>query len=466
VSAFLDVAVSDWVASDQLAFAFRDRHPVSPGHTLVVTRRVVRDWFEATLEEHEAIFRLIEEVKRQLDVELRPDGYNVGFNAGAAAGQTVMHLHVHVIPRYRGDMDDPRGGVRHVIPSQGNYLRKVATLASGGEGDPFSRHLLPLFDQATEIAILAAFVQESGLARIREAVQRAVARGARVRILTGDYLEITQASALETLLDWQSAEHVDDDEQRGRLEARVVEVRSLPGRTRAFHPKSWRFQAEHFGVAFVGSSNLSLSALDTGIEWNLRVERDRDSNAYARIRGAFEALWDSARVLDLAWVKDYANRARLAPRHLPPGEIESEPTQSLPEPHQVQREALARLREARRQGRRRAIVVLATGLGKTLLAVEDFEQLREEMGALPRILFLAHRRELLIQAASTYRRKLRQLGLPASVGWFMGDDGELDADLVFASVAKLARPANVARLREQRFDYVVVDEVHHAAAES
>jgi diadenosine tetraphosphate (Ap4A) HIT family hydrolase len=64
--------VTDWVASDHLAFAFRDRHPVSPGHTLIVTRRVVRDWFEATREEHEAIFRLIDEVKRQLDVELRP----------------------------------------------------------------------------------------------------------------------------------------------------------------------------------------------------------------------------------------------------------------------------------------------------------------------------------------------------------------------------------------------------------
>ena len=124
VSVFLEVPEAAWVAANELAFAFRDRYPVSPGHTLVVTRRVVPDWFAATGEEQAAIMRLVDEVKRQLDEELQPHGYNVGWNAGTAAGQTVMHLHVHVIPRFRGDMDDPRGGVRHVIPSKGNYLRQ------------------------------------------------------------------------------------------------------------------------------------------------------------------------------------------------------------------------------------------------------------------------------------------------------------------------------------------------------
>lgn len=198
---FLEVPEAVWVCANDLAFAFRDRFPVSPGHTLIVTRRVTPDWFSATEDEQRAVLSLVAEVKRRLDEELAPDGYNVGFNAGAAAGQTVMHLHVHVIPRFRGDMDDPRGGVRHVVPSKGNYLRDVAPLATGGEDDPFARHVLPLFDRAAEIAIVAAFVQESGLDRIRFAVDSAVGRGARVRVITGDYLNITQADALETLLD-------------------------------------------------------------------------------------------------------------------------------------------------------------------------------------------------------------------------------------------------------------------------
>ncbi len=120
-SVFLDVPATEWVASNEHAFAFRDRYPVSPGHTLVVTRRVVPDWFAASKEEQLAILALIDQVKQKLDRELKPAGYNVGFNAGQAAGQTVMHLHVHVIPRYLGDVTDPRGGVRGVIPTRQGY---------------------------------------------------------------------------------------------------------------------------------------------------------------------------------------------------------------------------------------------------------------------------------------------------------------------------------------------------------
>jgi diadenosine tetraphosphate (Ap4A) HIT family hydrolase len=121
VSPFLQLPPERWVASNALAFAVRDAFPVSPGHTLLVPRRLVVTWFEATREEQHALLDLLDEVKRALDAELQPAGYNVGFNAGAAAGQTVMHLHVHVIPRYAGDMADPRGGVRGVIPGKQRY---------------------------------------------------------------------------------------------------------------------------------------------------------------------------------------------------------------------------------------------------------------------------------------------------------------------------------------------------------
>jgi superfamily II DNA or RNA helicase/diadenosine tetraphosphate (Ap4A) HIT family hydrolase/SOS-response transcriptional repressor LexA len=454
------------VAANDLAFAFRDRFPVSRGHTLVVTRRVTSDWFSATADERTAVLALVEVVKKHLDEELHPDGYNVGFNAGEAAGQTVMHLHVHVIPRFKGDMDDPRGGVRHVIPSRGNYLREVAPLATGGQDDPFARHVLPLFERADEIAIVAAFVQASGLGRIRDATELALRRGAQIRIVTGDYLNITQADALATLLDWEHASESDDEDAQGRLEARVIEVEKLAPRASSFHPKSWRFEAKAFGIAFVGSSNLSRPALETGIEWNLRVDRDRDASAYTRIRESFESLWGRARKLDPDWIAAYARRAQRTQVPLPPGEAETEPVELPPEPHDVQREGLARLRAGRQQGRRRAIVVLATGLGKTWLAAFDFAQLREEIGRRPRVLFVAHRSELLKQAARTYRRQLRGLDETARVGWFFGKTNELAADLVFASVAKLARIENLARLKAEHFDYVVIDEVHHAAADS
>ena len=135
MSVFTDIDPGYWTASNDLAFAIRDRYPVSPGHTLVITKREVPTWFEATLEEQRAVMALVDEVKQALDREFTPAGYNVGFNAGEAAGQTVMHLHVHVIPRFAGDMDDPRGGVRHVIPGKGNYLA-----GAGAEPTVTQRH--------------------------------------------------------------------------------------------------------------------------------------------------------------------------------------------------------------------------------------------------------------------------------------------------------------------------------------
>ncbi|MEZ4411174.1 MAG: HIT domain-containing protein [Polyangiales bacterium] len=145
-SPFLALPESAHVASNALAFAVEDRFPVSPGHTLVVPRREVTTWFDATREEQRAILDLVEVVKARLDArDPKPDGYNVGFNVGEAAGQTVMHLHVHVIPRYRGDMDDPRGGVRHVIPSKGNYL---ATEPRATADPAFVEKVLTLLDQS------------------------------------------------------------------------------------------------------------------------------------------------------------------------------------------------------------------------------------------------------------------------------------------------------------------------------
>ncbi|MEO8613784.1 MAG: HIT domain-containing protein [Luteolibacter sp.] len=104
-SPFLAVPAGDWLCSNDLAFAIFDGFPVSPGHVLVTTRRIVETWFDATDEEQAALMALVKEAKRLLDLQLapNPDGYNVGFNSGGAAGQTVPHVHIHVIPRYHGD---------------------------------------------------------------------------------------------------------------------------------------------------------------------------------------------------------------------------------------------------------------------------------------------------------------------------------------------------------------------------
>lgn len=121
---FCDIGDRAVVVESALAFALWDAYPVSPGHVLVVPRRHVASWFDATDEERVALLDLLDEVKAALDAARRPDGYNLGVNLGAAAGQTIPHLHLHVIPRYSGDVEDPTGGVRGVIPGRANYRRR------------------------------------------------------------------------------------------------------------------------------------------------------------------------------------------------------------------------------------------------------------------------------------------------------------------------------------------------------
>ena len=109
------------VLRNDSAIVIRDAYPVSPGHTLVIPVRHVASFFDTTTGERTAMLDLLEAAKNQLQVELHPAGYNIGVNDGAAAGQTVGHLHIHLIPRYHGDQPDPRGGVRWVIPGKADY---------------------------------------------------------------------------------------------------------------------------------------------------------------------------------------------------------------------------------------------------------------------------------------------------------------------------------------------------------
>ncbi len=112
------------VEENEHAVSIVDGYPVSPGHTLVMPKRHLGSFFETTEPERRDLLALLDNAKRALDAEFQPDGYNIGINDGAAAGQTVPHLHIHLIPRYKGDRPDPRGGVRWIIPERADYWSK------------------------------------------------------------------------------------------------------------------------------------------------------------------------------------------------------------------------------------------------------------------------------------------------------------------------------------------------------
>lgn len=109
------------IASSLLSIAFFDGFPVSPGHALIIPRRHVASLFDLTKEEKQDMINLAESVRIIIDEKYHPDGYNLGVNVGEVAGQSIFHVHMHVIPRYKGDVPNPRGGVRGVIPDKQNY---------------------------------------------------------------------------------------------------------------------------------------------------------------------------------------------------------------------------------------------------------------------------------------------------------------------------------------------------------
>jgi len=109
------------VLANDRAIAIRDGFPVSPGHTLILPRRHVGSFFDVSDEERADLLQLLAQARADLGRELRPAGYNIGINDGPAAGQTVPHLHIHLIPRYAGDRADPRGGVRWILPDKADY---------------------------------------------------------------------------------------------------------------------------------------------------------------------------------------------------------------------------------------------------------------------------------------------------------------------------------------------------------
>lgn len=476
-SPFLEIPPSDWIASNRKAFAVWDSFPVSPGHVLVITRRIVPTWFEADEEEQIAVLDLVNVVKLHLDstLVLKPDGYNVGFNAGRVAGQTVMHLHVHVIPRYAGDVEDPRGGVRYVIPEKANYLSPQVKDASlgpdnrGGQlqlttGHPDSslwEHLSWRLAGAKSVDILASFVQMSGLDVIESRLFDAFENGARIRILASDYLCISDPRAFARLIGWCDASR--EEASVDRLSARLIEVEKLPSKPASFHPKSWYIADDQGGLLSVGSSNLSQAALETGIEWNL-LSTDVKSPSHARFEAEFERLWRHASVLTSELVDRYALKAKEFRRvHFLP---EAEDSREIVAPRPWQFVALESLQRIRDAGYQRALVAVATGMGKTWLAAFDACQVGKQLERRPRVLIIAHRAHILAQAEAALSQVLDPEFGEEKTAWYIGQRSDLSGELVVASIQKLSRPEGLQRLASEQFDYVVIDEVHHAHAPS
>ena len=304
--------------------------------------------------------------------------------------------------------------------------------------------LLNSLKRADSVDIVVSFLMESGVRMLLGELDNALKRGAKIRILTGNYLGITQPSALY-LIKHKLGEQVD--------------LRFYNEKNRSFHPKSYMFHYKDYSTIYIGSSNISKSALTSGIEWNYRFSSKTDSHNYEKFYNTFLDLFEHhSIVIDDDELKRYSkNWHRPAvSKDLDRYDLQDDETTNnlaLFEPRGAQIEALCALENIRAEGAGRALVQAATGVGKTYLAAFDSKDYE-------RVLFVAHREEILKQAAQSFKNVRNS----DDYGFFDGESKCTDKSMIFASVATLGRSEylNNKYFASDYFNYIVIDEFHHA----
>lgn len=295
---------------------------------------------------------------------------------------------------------------------------------------------------------LVSFVTWSGFRRLRRTLEEHATAGRRLRLLTTTYTGATEAAAIREI---------------AKLTGTQVKV-SFDGRRSRIHAKAWLFHRETgFSSVWVGSANLSASALAGGLEWTMKASEADLRHVVEMFRGSFDSLWEDPEFEPIApgneTQMERLEHALRAARGGPAAQQETELLFDL-RPYPFQEEILDQLAEERDgRGRYRNLVVAATGTGKTMLAGFDYAR----QPGRPTLLFLAHREELLRQARTSFRHILRD----GSFGELLtGDDKPKGAAHLYATIQSFARSDLADRLGADYWKYVVIDEAHHAPAES
>ncbi|QKX50032.1 DEAD/DEAH box helicase family protein [Planococcus glaciei] len=323
-------------------------------------------------------------------------------------------------------------------------------------------HIEKLSKEAVEIHWITAFAMKSGVKKIIPFLQQAVERKVSIKLLVGDYLFVTQPDALELLLQ----------------EVPSAEIRIWKSGGTSFHPKSYLFRGTQTSHLVVGSSNLSASALTSGVEWNLIAPTTVDAEVFdeavtqfikyfyadqtvplnaetlaeyrslhkeANIKRPISPVWSDAEEIEMTVGPVFPQQPEVAETQVPYS------TDISPRP--AQQESLDALENAMAEDYSRAMVVLATGLGKTYLAAFFAEKFK-------RVLFVAHREEILTQAEQSFKH-VHPERLSA---FYNASEKRTDADFIFASIYTLGSQYHLDRFEKDAFDLIVVDEFHHAAA--
>lgn len=362
-----------------------------------------------------------------------------------------------------------------------------------GDNDHLYKHIKQSFYKAKKVDIIVSFLMESGVKLLRKDLEEISNKNIPIRILTGNYLNITQPSALYLIKD---------------ILGENVDLRFYNDTKRSFHPKAYIFEYEDGGEIFIGSSNLSKSALTEGIEWNYRIDQSKNIDDYKYFKDMFEDLfYNESIIVNDQELEAYSKTWKRPKVHSNIGidefnkdVKEGSNVASIFEPRGAQIEALYELKKTREAGNDKGLVVAATGIGKTYLAAFDSREFN-------RVLFIAHREEILKQAYETFKtiridkridknivlvdnnvesydylqnKKETQLKVAENtedienknseeefnMGFFMNSQRDTNKDIIFASAQSLGKKTylNEDYFERDYFDYIVVDEFHHSVS--
>ncbi len=329
----------------------------------------------------------------------------------------------------------------------------VTTLKSiTGYDDYLYHHMKESFKKAKKIDIIVSFLMESGVKLLEQELIELKEKNIPIRILTGNYLNITQPSALYRLKD---------------IFGDSADLRFFNEPNRSFHAKSYFFEYEDGADMYIGSSNLSKSAFTSGVEWNFKLDKLTHQVEYEQYYQVFEDLFHnhSIKITDAEldfysknWKKNKIYQTTPFPNtnftEVAADEAPSYVTDFY-SPRGGQIEALYHLKKTREEGFDKGLVVAATGIGKTYLAAFDSREYQ-------RILFVAHREEILKQAEKSFKN-VRPL---SERGFFMGTQKDRTKDIIFASVQSLGKSDSLKLFQPDYFDYIIIDEFHHAVAQN
>lgn len=340
---------------------------------------------------------------------------------------------------YKGFIDQ-----KHSQP--GNYKPKLL-VNNTKKNENVLTSLLEELENSTSFIFSVAFITESGLATLKSHLLDLKRKGVKGRILTSTFLHFNQPKVFRELMKIENVE---------------VRLTNLAG----FHSKGYIFNHKTHYSLIVGSSNLTAHALKVNYEWNIKLTSHENGEIVQHFKSQFEEVWKDAQVLNAEWIDNYEKTYKPIDNKVADQVIElpSQYSNSIEAalkivPNKMQQAALQEMQAVRDAGKDKGLVISATGTGKTYLSAFDVRRFAPK-----RMLFIVHREQILLKAKSDFQKVLG--GIDSDFGIFSGSNKQTDAKYLFATIQTISKKDNLSQFDLGAFDYILIDEVHKAGAQS